>query len=79
MSAPSARWHRRPRDEARPIYVGVAFDPPPDYAGIAAAAGNAFGRVLKDPAEVEEGIAEALEVLRRDRRSAVLDCWLAPL
>jgi acetolactate synthase-1/2/3 large subunit len=64
---------------SRAADIGVAFDPPPDYAEIAIAAGNAFGRILKDPAEVEDGIAEALEVLNRDRRSAVLDCWLAPL
>jgi acetolactate synthase-1/2/3 large subunit len=59
--------------------IGVAFDPPPDYAGIAAAAGNAFGRVLRSPEEVDAGIAEAIGVLREERRAAVLDCWLAPL
>jgi len=59
--------------------IGLSFDPPPDYAGIAKAAGGANARMLKDPAEVEAGIAEAIAVVREDGRAAVLDCWLAPL
>jgi acetolactate synthase I/II/III large subunit len=64
---------------SRAADIDVGFDPPPDYAGIAAAAGGAFGRILKQPEEVEAGIAEALKVLREEGRAAVLDCWLAPL
>ena len=59
--------------------IGLSFDPPPDYARIAKAAGGAYARMLKDPAEVEAGIAEAITVVREEGRAAVLDCWLAPL
>lgn len=59
--------------------IDVAFDPPPDYSGIAAAAGGAFARVVKDPGEVEEAIAAALRAVRDEKRAAVLDVWLQRL
>jgi len=59
--------------------LDVSFDPPPDYAGIAIAAGGAFGRTIRHPREVENGIAEALRAVREENRCAVLDVWLAPL
>jgi acetolactate synthase I/II/III large subunit len=59
--------------------IDVSFDPPPDYAGIAAAAGGAFARIVKSAADLEGAIREALRVVREDRRSAVLDVWLPPL
>ncbi|MBV9705003.1 MAG: thiamine pyrophosphate-requiring protein [Methylobacteriaceae bacterium] len=59
--------------------IGVGFDPPPDYSAIAAAAGGAFARMIKRPEEVEEGIAQALRILREEGRCAVLDVWLPPL
>src|SRR5206468_5450201 len=55
--------------------LDTSFDPPPDYAAIAAAAGGAFGRTLRDPREVEDAIAEALRVVREEQRCAVLDVW----
>ena len=64
---------------SRAADIDVGFDPPPDYAGIAVAAGGAFGRTIRHPLEVEEGIAEALRVVREEQRCAVLDVWLPPL
>jgi acetolactate synthase-1/2/3 large subunit len=59
--------------------IDVSFDPPPDYAGIAAAAGGAFVRTVKSAGELDEAIREALRVVREDGRAAVLDVWLPPL
>jgi acetolactate synthase-1/2/3 large subunit len=59
--------------------IDVAFDPPPDYADIAAAAGGAYARTVKDPAELDGAIAEALRVVKEEKRAAVLDVWLARL
>ncbi|MCZ8313809.1 thiamine pyrophosphate-requiring protein [Phreatobacter sp.] len=69
-----------PQGEAsRAADIGVAFDPPPDYAGIAAAAGGAHARQVRHPDEVEAAVAEALRVVKQDRRAAVLDVWLPHL
>ncbi|MBV8844675.1 MAG: thiamine pyrophosphate-requiring protein [Bryobacterales bacterium] len=59
--------------------LGIAFDPPPDYSGIAAAAGGAFARVVKNPVDLNPAIEEALHAVRQEGRSAVLDVWLAHL
>ena len=59
--------------------IDVAFDPPPDYSGIAAAAGGAFAKIVKAIDDVEPAIAEALQVVREEKRCAVLDVWLAHL
>jgi acetolactate synthase-1/2/3 large subunit len=53
--------------------IGVEFEPAPDHAAIAAAAGGAFARKLERPDEVEAAIAEALKVVREEKRCAVLD------
>lgn len=53
--------------------IGVEFDPAPDHAAIAAAAGGAYARKLERPDEVEDAIAEALKVVRQEKRCAVLD------
>jgi acetolactate synthase-1/2/3 large subunit len=59
--------------------IDVSFDPPPDYAGIAAAAGGAFVRTVKAASELDEAIGAALRVVREEARSAVLDVWLPAL
>ena len=64
---------------ARADDIGLAFDPPPDYAAIAAAAGGAHARTVHRPDEVEDAIAEALAVMRNEKRAAVLDVWLPHL
>jgi acetolactate synthase-1/2/3 large subunit len=56
--------------------LDIAFDPPPDYAGIAAAAGGAHAAKITRPEEVDPAIAEALRVVREEKRAAVLDVWL---
>jgi acetolactate synthase-1/2/3 large subunit len=56
--------------------LDLDFDPPPDYAGIAAAAGGAYARQVRNPDELEHAIADALRVVRQERRAAVLDVWL---
>ena len=53
--------------------IGVEFDPAPDHAAIAAAAGGAFARRIERPEEIEQAIAEALKVVREEKRCAVLD------
>ena len=64
---------------SRAADLATSFDPPPDYSAIAAAAGGAFARIVKRPDEVEASIAEALRVVREERRCAVLDVWLQHL
>ncbi|MEO8667066.1 MAG: thiamine pyrophosphate-requiring protein [Bauldia sp.] len=59
--------------------IDVSFDPVPDYAAIAAAAGGAFARTVKQPGELAGAIAEALAAMRREKRAAVLDVWLPSL
>ena len=56
--------------------IGVAFDPPPDYSGIAAAAGGAFALKIERPQDVEAAVAEGVRVVREEKRCAVLDIWL---
>ena len=56
--------------------LGVAFDPPPDYSGIAAAAGGAFARIVRQPCELDSALEEAFRVVREEQRCAVLDVWL---
>ena len=59
--------------------IGVTFDPPPDYAGIAAAAGGAFARTVRQMAELEPALDAALRAVRIEKRAAVLDVWLPHL
>ncbi len=59
--------------------IGVAFDPPPDYSGIAAAAGGAFARKVDRAEDVEDALAEAMHAVKSEKRAAVLDVWLPHL
>lgn len=59
--------------------IGVSLDPPPDYAGIAAAAGGAFARTVKQPEDLDSALKEALHAVRVERRCAVVDVWLPRL
>jgi acetolactate synthase I/II/III large subunit len=59
--------------------LDLSFDPPPDYSGIAAAAGGAYARVVKRPQEVEAAVTEGLRVVLEESRCAVLDVWLSHL
>jgi acetolactate synthase-1/2/3 large subunit len=59
--------------------IGVTFDPPPDYAGIATAAGGALAVRISDPDEVDAAIARAWKAVTEERRCAVIDAWLPML
>jgi acetolactate synthase-1/2/3 large subunit len=53
--------------------IAVSFEPPPDYAGIAAAAGGAHAERITRAEEVEAAIARAVRAVREEGRSAVVD------
>jgi acetolactate synthase-1/2/3 large subunit len=57
--------------------INIAFDPSPDFSGIAAAAGGAYARKVQKVEDVESAIAEALRVVREEKRCAVLDVFLS--
>ncbi len=59
--------------------IGVSFDPPPDYAGIAAASGGAFARIVRRTDELNDALIEGLNAVQQERRCAVLDVWLPHL
>ncbi len=57
--------------------LDTSFEPAPDYVGIAAAAGGAWGRQVRRADEVDDTLREALRVVREERRAAVIDVVLA--
>jgi acetolactate synthase-1/2/3 large subunit len=59
--------------------IGIGFDPPPDYAAIAAAAGGAFARTVLRADDLDAALAEGLNAVRTEQRCAVLDVWLPHL
>ncbi len=59
--------------------LGVAFDPVPDYAGIAAAAGGAYAQSVRRPEELDAAVDAALHAVQEEKRAAVLDVWLEHL
>ena len=64
---------------ARGHDIGVSFDPPADYAGIAAAAGGALAFSVRTVEELDTALALAFPAVRRDGRSAVIDAHVTPL
>lgn len=61
---------------AKANQLDTSFEPAPDYVGIAAASGGAWGRKATTPEELEEALVEGLRVVREEGRAAVLDIWL---
>jgi acetolactate synthase I/II/III large subunit len=59
--------------------IGVTFDPPPDYAAIAEAAGGAFARTVRTESELDKSLEQAIAAVREEKRCAVLDVWLPHL
>jgi acetolactate synthase-1/2/3 large subunit len=59
--------------------LDVSFDPPPDYAGIAAAAGGALAITVRRPDELEPALIAALHAVKQEKCCAVLDIWVPPL
>ncbi len=64
---------------ARAEDLDVSFDPVPDYAGIAAAAGGALAQTARTPEELDAALERALHAVREERRCAVIDAWLPHL
>jgi len=56
--------------------LDTSFDPAPDYVGVAAAAGGAWGTQVREAKDVEPALTQALHVARQEKRCAVLDVWL---
>jgi acyl-CoA reductase-like NAD-dependent aldehyde dehydrogenase/thiamine pyrophosphate-dependent acetolactate synthase large subunit-like protein len=59
--------------------IDVSFEPPADYGGIAAAAGNALAIKVTEAGQLDDAIRTALRTIRSDKRSVVLDVWLPHL
>jgi acetolactate synthase-1/2/3 large subunit len=57
--------------------IDIAFPQPPDYGGIAAAAGGAHAEVVRTPAEVDSALQRALHAIKVERRAAVIDAHIA--
>ena len=55
--------------------AGGMFDPPPDFAAHARAAG-CYGRKVVDGNELEAALADAKHVVEHDRTPAIVDVWL---
>jgi acetolactate synthase-1/2/3 large subunit len=53
--------------------IAISFDPPPNYAGIAAAAGGAHSEVITRAEEVIPALERAVRVVREEGRCAVVD------
>jgi len=53
--------------------IDIDFPDPPDYAGIAAAAGGAHAEVVRTAGEVKPALERALRAIREQRRAAVID------
>lgn len=62
---------------ARAPDIDIHFPHPPDYAGIAAAAGGAHPETVRGVAEVRPALERALRVIREEKRSAVIDAHVA--
>lgn len=48
----------------------------PDYSGIAAAAGGAWGRKVEKWSDFRDALTTAIMVVQKERRCAVLDCCI---
>lgn len=59
--------------------LDFTFNPPPDYAGIAAAAGGALALQVRDRAALDDTLDRAMHAVRVERRCAVVDAWLPHL
>jgi len=62
---------------SREADLGISFDPAPDYSGIAAAAGGAFARIVRDADELQDALDAAIRAVTEEGRCAVLDVMLA--
>jgi len=58
--------------------LDIRFEPPPDYSGIAAAAGGAHAEIVREPAQLAAALKRALQAIGAGR-CAVIDAWLPRL
>jgi acetolactate synthase I/II/III large subunit len=63
---------------SRAAELDIRFEPPPDYSGIAAAAGGAHAEIVREPAQLGPALKRSLQAIR-EGRCAVIDAWLARL
>jgi acetolactate synthase-1/2/3 large subunit len=63
---------------SRAAELDIRFEPPPDYSGIAAAAGGAHAEIVREPAQLAPALKRALQAIR-EGRCAVIDAWLPRL
>ncbi len=65
---------------APPQDINVTFGPDnslnPDYGGIAAAAGGAWSRKVRGLVEIDEAMRKAVQVVAKEKRCALINCWL---
>jgi acetolactate synthase-1/2/3 large subunit len=61
---------------ARARHIDIDFPQPPDYAGIAAAAGGAHAETVREVAGVKPALERALQAIREEGRSAVIDAHI---
>jgi acetolactate synthase-1/2/3 large subunit len=54
----------------------MGFHPQADYAGIAAAAGGAYPRIVDSAADLDRALDECFHAVLTERRCAVLDVRL---
>jgi acetolactate synthase I/II/III large subunit len=59
--------------------LDVSFDPSPDYAGIAAAAGGALAQTVSRAEELDAALERAVRAVREEGRCAVIDAKLPHL
>ena len=59
-------------------YSGGIFDPPPDFAAQARAAGG-YGACVSEPSDLIQTLADARHAVEHEGRPAVVDVWLPPL
>lgn len=63
---------------SRAADLDIRFEPPPDYSGIAAAAGGAHAEIVRRPVDLAPALQRALQAIR-EGRCAVIDAWLPRL
>jgi acetolactate synthase I/II/III large subunit len=57
--------------------IDIHFPMPPDYSGIAAAAGGAHPEVVRNVAELKPALERALRAIKDEKRAAVIDAHIA--
>ena len=64
---------------SRTADLGISFDPPPDYAGIAAAAGGAHAEIVRRPQEVAAALSVRCSAVRERTPRGRHRCLVAAL